>query len=101
MATTTRPSYNGIRFAIPQTMQAHHARDLRAGVRQALELGESRITVDCQSWSQLDLTMLSSLVQCASACRESGALFEVANMSGKIRADVRALRLDHRLGLQE
>lgn len=101
MATATQPTFPGVRFAIPRMMQAHHAKDLRAGVRQALELGEGRITIDCESWSELHLGMLSSLVQCASDCRVSGASFEVANMSGKVRADVRALRLDHRLGLED
>jgi anti-anti-sigma regulatory factor len=101
MATSTQPIHSGALFSIPEMMKPHHARELRTGVRQALEQGESHITVDCESWNQLDLSMLSSLVQCASACREWGASFEVANMSGKIRADVRALRLDQRLGLPE
>lgn len=87
------------RFVIPPQGSTQHARELRAQVRQALRQGQRSLTVDCTAWEQVDVSMLSSLIQCASACQQQGASFAVANVSHQIEADVRALRLDDRLGL--
>ena len=56
---------------------SYHAKDLRSQVRQALEDGDRHLVVDCEGWNRFDLSMLSSLIQCAAACREHGASFEV------------------------
>lgn len=99
--TATHLNGSSARFAIPPTHKPHHAKDLRSRVHQALEQGDRHLVVDCGSWNRLDFNMLSSLIQCASACREQGASFEVANMSSEVRADVLALQLGGRLGLPE
>jgi hypothetical protein len=74
-------------------------KEVRSRVRQALQHGVREFVFDCERWHQLDLRVLSSLVQCAAACREHGATFDVANMSSTILKDVRELRLAERLGL--
>ncbi len=101
MATSPSLAPAAARFSIPQSRLSRNGKELRADVRHALDRGENRILVDCEGWSEFDLPTLSSLVHCASACRTSGASFEVSNLSGKIMADVRALRLGERLGLQD
>lgn len=101
--TATASYLNGssARFAIPEKHSSHHARDLRARVLNALEQGDRHLVVDCEALNKLDLNTLSMLIQCASACREHGASFEIANMSNEVRAEVLALQLGSRLGLLE
>ena len=99
--TIAAPLDMSARFAIPQRHSPRHAKDLRSRVNQALQQGDRHLVVDCEGWDRLDLGMLSSLIQCATACREHGASFEVANMSTAIRADVAELRLGGRLGLTD
>ena len=99
MASLASLTFGNTRFTIPSSVSPGHAKELRSLVRRALRQGDRRLTVDCQDWETLDLNVLSSLIQCASSCREHGASFEVANVCSEIRADVRALRLDDRLGL--
>jgi anti-anti-sigma regulatory factor len=89
------------RFAIPATRASFHAKDLRTRVRQELQDGGRHLVVDCEAWNQFDLGVLSSLIQCASACREHGASFEIANMSNDIRQNVQDLQLAGRLGLAD
>ena len=88
------------RFVIPPRVSTQHARELRAQVQQALRQGQRSLTIDCAAWTQVDVSMLSSLIQCASACEQQGASLRVANVSHQIEADVRALRLDDRLGIR-
>jgi anti-anti-sigma regulatory factor len=87
------------RFCIPTAVSMGYAKALRESVREALKLGVRSMIVDCDNWSRLDMNVLSSLIQCAAMCREYGAEFEVANMPDEILKDVRALRLEARLGL--
>jgi anti-anti-sigma regulatory factor len=86
-------------FEIPSRLSHRHAKELRSAVRSALEQGERHFVVDCHAWDALDLPMLSSLIQCAQACRERGATLEVTSLSPVLQADVRALHLSERLGL--
>jgi anti-anti-sigma regulatory factor len=87
------------RFEIPETRASQYGRNLRSDIRHALQHGDRHLVVDCEAWNELDLSTLSSLIQCASACRAQGASFEVTNMSSNIRAAVHALHLTDRLGL--
>jgi anti-anti-sigma regulatory factor len=96
---TAAMAYDSVQLAISHLDTPRRARDLRALVRQGLEAGDRHFVVDCAAWRQFDLTVLSLLIQCAAACREQGASFEVSNMSHELRADVRALQLNERLGL--
>ena len=89
------------RFEIPRSASTSEVRELRSSMRRALQAGERRLVVDCGAVSQLDVRVLSSLVQCATACREHGIAFEIANVSAELREDLRALQLERRLGLKE
>lgn len=99
--TATLMNVSVVRFEIPKTRASQYGRDLRSDVRHALQHGDRHMVVDCEAWNELDLNTLSSLIQCASACREQGAQFEVTNMSTNIRAAVRALHLNERLGIAD
>ena len=101
MAAAAHLNCDSTRFEIPSRLSSHHARELRLGVRRALEHGERRLVVDCGAWEEFDFMMLSSLIQCAAACREHGATFEVTSLSSDLKADVRELRLHDRLDIRE
>lgn len=102
LATTANPNWSGSSYiAIPRQYSASDAKLLRTQVRQALQQGVREVVVDCAAWNELDLSMLSSLIQCVAACNECGASIKVANMSGAIRENVRDLQLSGRLGLGE
>ena len=101
MASAVQMNSDSARFAIPTRHTSYHAKDLRSRVREALQQGDRHLVVDCEGWNRFDLSMLSSLIQCAAACREHGASFEVANMSSDIRENVRDLQLAGRLGLAD
>jgi anti-anti-sigma regulatory factor len=100
MATAAQ-EFSTALFEIPSRLSNGDAKELRSHVRRALEDGERRLVVDCHAWETLDLNMLSSLIQCAAACREQGATFEVTSLSSSLAADVRALNLHDRLGLAD
>jgi anti-anti-sigma regulatory factor len=74
-------------------------RSLRASIMAAIGEGDRHVVVDCFGWERLDLVVLSTLVQGAKACAALGATFELSNLSGPVRDDIVALRLDRRLGL--
>ncbi len=76
-------------------------RDLRREVIAALDSGETRIEIDCASWSELDLNSLSALVSCARACNQRGAAFDMTNLGGNMRSMIDSLRLSSRLGLAD
>jgi anti-anti-sigma regulatory factor len=100
MSTTTAKTYDSVRFLIPTRVTRAYAKNLRDDVHEALRLGARRLVVDCDAWSRIDVGVLSTLVQCATACREQGASFQVANMASEILDDLRALGLNERLGLK-
>jgi anti-anti-sigma regulatory factor len=99
MATSAQDG--SVRFSIPRHRSRQRAKELRAGIRYALQQGDRRMVVDCEAWDSLDLEMLSSLIQCVSVCREHGASLEFANMSDEVRKHVHDLQLQHRLGLTD
>lgn len=74
-------------------------RSLRTSIMTALGKGDRQVVVDCCGWEQLDLVVLSTLVQGAKACAAFGASFELVNLAGHVRDDIVALRLERRLGL--
>lgn len=77
---------------------SHYPRALRDDVARALTTGERHVVVDCSGWRVLDLRVLSALVRCARACGEIGAGFELVNLDEQLRADLRDLRLERRVG---
>ena len=92
-------SHDATCFRIPNAASMGDAKTLRESVKEALKLGARSLVIDCDSWSRLDMNVLSALIQCAAISREYGASFEVANVPDNILRDVRALRLEARLGL--
>lgn len=74
-------------------------RSLRASILAAIGEGGRHVVIDCVGWERLDLVVLSTLVQGAKACAALGATFELSNLSGTVRDDIVALRLDRRLGM--
>lgn len=77
---------------------SHYPRALRDDVARALTTGERHVVIDCSDWRELDLRVLSALVRCARACGEIGAGFELVNLDENLKADLRDLRLEGRVG---
>lgn len=99
MLPAARVGEGRARLEISTDMSSHRGRDLRSSVHQALQRGDKHLVVDCVAWNDLDLRVLSSLIRCASACREQGASFEVTNIPSHIKDEVCALQLGDRLGM--
>jgi anti-anti-sigma regulatory factor len=78
-----------------------YSRAVRASVVDALDCGRRSVIVDCAGWDHLDFSVLSALIQCASACRLRGASFKLVNLSHSMHSSIEALRLDGRLGLDD
>jgi anti-anti-sigma regulatory factor len=93
----TVPSFYRIRFQADPRIG--YRREVRRRVAAALDRGERGIVVDCSSWSDLDLILLSALVDCATICEERGADFELENLTNELRARIEALHLGDRLHL--
>lgn len=99
MATSFLTESKAHTIELRREMSAAGPRSLRASILAAIGEGGRHVVVDCLGWNNLDLVVLSTLVQGAKACAALGATFELANLSGPVRADIVALRLDRRLGL--
>lgn len=79
---------------------ADYPRMLRDDVERALDAGLRSVVIDCAVWRRLDLRLLSALVRCARSCAACGAGFELVNLATHLRADLRGLRLDGRVGIR-
>ena len=100
MTTAMHPLHDGAHFSIPPVCTTQQARMFRTSVNQALETGDRRVVIDCEGWA-LELGMLSSVLQCASRCRDRGVSFELVNLSADLKRNMRELLLDDRLGLRD
>ena len=98
-ATAARVHATSMESAVPHAIVASRARDLRVRVDQALEAGERHLAVDCERWREPDVSLLSALIHCAHRSREQGAVLDLLNLSGDLRASIHDLRLEARLGL--
>jgi hypothetical protein len=76
-----------------------YRRELPKTVVSALQRGDRKVIIDCEAWLQLDLILLSALVNCAKVCCDRGAQFELENLGGEMRAKIEALGLAQRLQL--
>jgi len=76
-----------------------YRRRLRAEIITALACGRREFIVDCSAWNRIDLSILSVLIQCAKACGDRQADFELVNVASEVRSSIHALRLEHRLRL--
>jgi ABC-type transporter Mla MlaB component len=88
------------RVELAADFDSPYRKTLRHDVLDALERGHRRVEIDCSTWRQLDLAMLSALIQCAKACDQQTASFEMLNVGRDIKTAIEALRLDDRLGLR-
>lgn len=86
---------------LPAVPNPSYRRTLRSRVGDALDHGQDRIVIDCAAWAELDLIVLSALVDCAGACVEKGVSFELVNLRRELRARIQSLLLAERLGIQE
>ena len=99
MATTSAAAPGSCTIDLRREISVAGPVTLRASIMAALGGGGRHVVVDCLGWENLDLVVLSTLVQGAKACAALGATFELANLAGPVRDDIVALRLDRRLGL--
>jgi hypothetical protein len=95
MATMVQHSFAEHHVSISSALA--DSRDFGRTLLEALDQGRRHVIVDCEDWKKLDLMLLSALVRCANVFARQGALFELANLSPEMRANVRELRLQDRL----
>jgi anti-anti-sigma regulatory factor len=88
-----------VRLEIPVPFAGKPRDELRARLRQVLKRDDIHVILDCGASTQLDVRMVSALVQCASECRERGASFEIANIRSEVRSHILACRLQDRVGI--
>jgi anti-anti-sigma regulatory factor len=100
MSATALSEHDAYHVVLDPESSIDYPRSLRDDVVRALGHGERRVVIDCREWRQLDLRVLSALVRCARACCELGAGLELINLRDHLRADLRELRLDSRLGVR-
>lgn len=86
---------------LPAIPHASYRRTLQQRVRDALDQGRDRVVIDCRAWEELDLIVLSALVDCAGACVEKGVSFELSNLRRELRARIQSLLLAERLGIRD
>jgi hypothetical protein len=99
LASTTRTAPECRFSATPWVSQDR--RRLRRLVGDALQRGERRIIVDCQSWLQPDVVLLATLVRCANLSAENGACLELANLDQSMRHALCELNLAKRFCISE
>ena len=93
-AQSDRPAY---RIRLSKDFDGGYRRRLRAEIITALACGRRQFFVDCSDWERIDLAILSVLIQCAKACGDHQADFELVNVPLEVRSSIYALRLEHRL----
>jgi anti-anti-sigma factor len=87
------------RVRLSKDFDGAYRRRLRAEIITALACGRREFIVDCSAWDRIDLAVLSVLIQCAKACGDHQADFELVNVPSEVRSSIHALRLEHRLRL--
>lgn len=99
IATNFEATHSAYRVSLQAKPGLAYRRELRHGIGQAVDQGKRSIVVDCSSWQELDLILLSALVDCAAVCDERGVSFELEHLAEDLRSRIDALRLSERLGL--
>jgi len=87
------------RLIVSDSVAIQRRKELQRVVVDAVESGSRRVVLDCESLSDLDLMLVSTLLNCATTCSEHGADFCVENLRDDLRLRIAALRLDGRIGL--
>lgn len=99
LATATQQNRLAYRVRLSKDFDGAYRRRLRAEIITALACGRREFIVDCSAWERIDLAVLSVLIQCAKACGDRQADFELVNVPSEVRSSIHALRLEHRLRL--
>lgn len=99
IATNLETVSTTCRIGLSQNRTGAYRKEVRSDVLDALARGDRCIEVDCSAWPELDLILLSVLVECASVCEERGATFELINVRNELRGRIADLRLAERLNL--
>jgi len=99
MLLTPEAEVTAVRIKLESNRSPMYRRGLRERVTGALEEGLQHVIIDCSSWADLDLLMLSAVVGCANACRERGAYFRIENLRTSLHSEIASLHLAERIGL--
>jgi anti-anti-sigma factor len=99
LAPATQQNRLAYRVRLSKDFDGAYRRRLRAEIITALACGRREFVVDCSEWDRIDLAVLSVLIQCAKACGDRQADFELVNVPSEVRSSIHALRLEHRLRL--
>lgn len=99
LATAAQPNRLAYQVRLAKDFDGAYRRRLRAEIITALACGRREFIVDCSAWERIDLAVLSVLIQCAKACGDRQADFELVNVPSEVRSSIYALRLEHRLRL--
>ena len=99
LATATQQNRLAYQVRLSKDFDGAYRRRLRAEIITALACGRREFIVDCSAWDRIDLSVLSVLIQCAKACGDRQADFELVNVPSEVRSSIHALRLEHRLRL--
>jgi anti-anti-sigma factor len=99
LATATQQNRLAYQVRLSKDFDGAYCRRLRAEIITALACGRREFIVDCSAWDRIDLSVLSVLIQCAKACGDRQADFELVNVPSEVRSSIHALRLEHRLRL--
>jgi anti-anti-sigma regulatory factor len=89
-----------VRLEIPVPLTGKPRDEFRARLRQELRREDIHLIFDCAGSTDVDVRMVSALVQCVSECRERGASFEIANIRSELRSHILACRLEDRVGIR-
>jgi len=101
MGTGVQATYSEHHMSLNSAFSGMGGREFVRTVIAELELGAERVVLDCAEWRVLDFSLLSALVRCTETFRSRGALLELANLPTEMRANIRELRLQNRLRLQD
>jgi anti-anti-sigma regulatory factor len=82
---------------ISDAVAGQRRKELHRIVVDAVESGSRRVVLDCESLSDLDLMLVSTLLNCSTACAERGADFSVENLRDDLQLRIAALQLDGRI----
>ena len=99
MATAVQAFHAERVVAVSEFSMGPNGRVFGRSLIEHFEQGVARVIVDCGNWRQLDFGLLSALVRAADFARRCGGKLELVNLQNTIAADLRELRLSHRLGL--
>jgi anti-anti-sigma regulatory factor len=85
------------RLKITDVVAVQWRKELHRIVVDAVENGSRRVVLDCESLSDLDLMVVSTLLNCATTCSERGADFYLENLRDDLQLRIAALQLNRRI----